>query len=79
MIDLDAIEVLLICPNCEFYNPVTIKQARLGDVLICRGCKANLQCVDALGQLANARSAIQKRFAELAELFHKPIRLTLKL
>ena len=79
MIDLDAIEVPLICPNCEFYNPVTTKQARLSDVLICRGCKANLQCVDALGQLANARSAIQKQFDELAELFRKPITLTLEL
>ena len=79
MVDFDAIEFPLTCPNCEFSNPVTIKQARLGDVLICRGCKANLQCVDVLGELANARSAIQKRFDELTELFHKPIRLTLKL
>ena len=78
MIDLDAIEVPLICPNCEFYNPVTTKQARLSDVLICRGCKANLQCVDALGQLAIAHSTIQGQVDELVDLLSKPIRLTLK-
>lgn len=46
MLDLDTIEIELQCPECGFYNPILIKQARLRDVIICRGCKSNIRLDD---------------------------------
>lgn len=74
MMDLDPISVDLVCPRCNFYNPATIKQIRLNDVIICRGCKANIQLVDQMGEVGKAQRQIQESFAKL---FAKPINLTL--
>jgi hypothetical protein len=40
-INLDKFEVEVDCPRCGFTNPTWLKQARLRDVVIWRGCKAN--------------------------------------
>ena len=55
MFDLDKFEIEVPCPGCGFYEPVTLKQIRLDDVVICRGCKANLRLIDQMHQVANAR------------------------
>lgn len=46
MIDLNKHRVRLECPSCSFLNPVTLKQVKVRDVTICRGCKANIQLQD---------------------------------
>jgi hypothetical protein len=46
--NLDAFEVNVDCPRCHFSNPIWIKQARLRDVIICRGCKSNIQLDDSM-------------------------------
>jgi hypothetical protein len=79
MFDLDKLEIEIPCPRCGFYEPVTIKQVRLDDVVICRGCKSNLRLVDQMHQVANARGQLAAALRELADAFSKPINLTLRL
>jgi hypothetical protein len=64
MINLDNIEIELQCPNCNFYNYILIRKARLRDVIICRGCKSNIQLDDQMNEVRksvrNFREAMQK-------------------
>lgn len=46
MFDLDNKEIEINCPNCDFFNPIKLKDVRLRNVIICRGCKSNLQLDD---------------------------------
>lgn len=50
MISLDKQTVEFPCPKCGFYNPIFFNQARLRDVVICRGCKYNIQLDDQLNE-----------------------------
>lgn len=47
-INIDKFEVEVDCPRCGFANPIWLRQARLRDVVICRGCKANIQLDDSM-------------------------------
>lgn len=67
MFDLDAAEFEFPCPRCEFYNPVTFGEARLGAPLICRGCKNTISPNDAMGELENARLRIADSVRRLHE------------
>jgi hypothetical protein len=62
--DLDNIKIEIQCPNCSFYNYIFIKQARLRDVIICRGCKSNIQLDDQMNEVRksvrNFRAAMRK-------------------
>jgi transposase-like protein len=46
MFDLGKQSVTVECPKCRFANRITLKQARIHDVVICRGCKGNIQLED---------------------------------
>lgn len=65
-LDDETIEVE--CPQCRFYNPVFFRQVRLNDVVICRGCKANVQLTDYLGQVSNAQRAIIRAIGSLSNI-----------
>lgn len=62
--DLDNIEIEIQCPICSFYNPIFIKQARLRDVIICRGCKSNIQLDDQMNEVRKAARNVQKTMNE---------------
>ena len=79
MFDLDKFEIEIPCPRCRFYTPVTLKQIRLEDVVICRGCKVNLNLIDHMHQVANARIRIAAALHELTEAFPKKINFNLRL
>ena len=51
---IDNTTVSAPCPRCDFENPFTFKQARLRDVIICRGCKANIQLDDQMNECRKA-------------------------
>jgi len=78
MFDLDKFEIEVPCPRCGFYEPVTLKQVRLDDVVICRGCKVNLQLFDQMHQVANARRQLAAAMQRLADAFAKPINIKLE-
>lgn len=65
MIDIDRKEVEFQCPNCTFYNKIRIRQARLRDVVICRGCKGNIQLDDEMNEVKKARRSITHALNEL--------------
>ncbi|OYD17364.1 hypothetical protein CH330_00320 [candidate division WOR-3 bacterium JGI_Cruoil_03_51_56] len=64
-LDLDRVSLHIDCPRCGFRNPFLYGQARLGDVIICRGCKSNIQLQDSRGSLANSRRAIMRAVERL--------------
>jgi hypothetical protein len=67
MFDLDPAEFEFPCPRCEFYNPITFRDARLGAPLICRGCKITISPDDSMGELEHARKMIADSVKKLQE------------
>ena len=48
------------CPECDFISQATIKQVKVQDVIICRGCKSNINLIDNLGSAKKAIHSITK-------------------
>ena len=71
MFDLDPYEFEFPCPVCDFYNPITFGEARLGAPIICRGCRNTLRPDDAMGNLENARRTINDSIRELKETLER--------
>ena len=65
MIDIGDHEIDIQCPRCDFHNSIFIKQARLRDVVICRGCKNNIQLDDHMNQVRKAERDIKRQFEQL--------------
>lgn len=63
--DIDALEVEAQCPRCGFANLVWIRQIRLQDVVICRGCKCNLRLEDQMNTVRKARENLNRQMREL--------------
>lgn len=64
---IDNTVVSVPCPKCVFENPFTIKQARLRDIIICRGCKANIQLDDHMNECKKAVRQVERAINELHE------------
>jgi hypothetical protein len=75
---IDNTPVSTTCPVCEFYNTFTIKQARLRNIVICRGCKANIQLDDHMNECRKATRQIERAIVEFHESL-KNLNLTLKI
>lgn len=67
MIDIDNQTIQFKCPLCGFYNAIFFKQARLRDVIICRGCKVNIQLDDQMNECRKAEEAVRKAIEELEQ------------
>ncbi len=67
-INLDKFEVEVDCPRCQFANPIWLKQARFRDVIICRGCKANIQLEDSMNTV---RKGVRSVHQALDQLHHQ--------
>jgi len=66
-VNIDKFEVETDCPGCGFVNPNWLGQARLRDVVICRGCKGNIQLDDSMNTVRKARQSIRRSLRELRE------------
>ena len=64
-LDLGKIEVEVECPRCSFYVPIWVKQAKLGDIVICRGCKANIRLDDHMNSVRKAVRSVQRAMDDL--------------
>lgn len=64
---LDRAELDFPCPRCDFANDFTIKQARVRDVIICRGCKCNLQLDDHMNEVRKAERVIRHELKRLSD------------
>ena len=60
MIDLGKETIDISCPGCDFNNTVYLKQVRLRNVIICRGCKANIRLNDYLCETKKAIHGLNK-------------------
>lgn len=69
MINLDRAELDIPCPRCRFENSIFYRQARLRDVLICRGCKSNIRLDDHMNECRKARQQINQAISELEQAF----------
>lgn len=69
MINLDKQTIEFPCPRCGFFNEIFFKQARLRDVIICRGCKSNIQLDDQMNECRKAERSIRKSIQELQKAF----------
>jgi hypothetical protein len=69
MTELDYIEFDIECPRCRFSNPVYLKQVVARDVVICRGCKANLQLDDYLNEGRRTKRQVEASLNELTAAF----------
>jgi len=59
-IRVDAFEVDVECPRCQFSNPIWLKQARLRDAIICRGCKWNIGLDDGMNSVRKAHHSVRR-------------------
>jgi len=73
-INLDKIEVKVNCPRCQFSNPIWLKQARLRDVIICRGCKANIQLDDSMNTVRKGIRSFHRALDQLHESINRLFR-----
>lgn len=65
IIDLDRQRIRICCPKCEFPVQPFFRQVKNRDVLVCGGCKANIQLVDHLGSYRKAQRKVQAAIDQL--------------
>ena len=58
--DIVKFEVEVDCPGCGFSNPIWLRQAELRDVIICRGCKANIQLDDSMNTVRKGVRSVHR-------------------
>jgi len=63
MFNLDKSVIEVPCPSCKFPNAVTVREARFGLKIPCRGCKASIRLVPMDGGFGKAKRALDNFFA----------------
>lgn len=67
MIELDRFEFEVECPRCSFATRIFYRDARLRDILICRGCKTSIQLDDHMNECRKARRQFNAALEELQD------------
>lgn len=67
----DGIPLTATCPLCEFQNTFTVKQVRLRDIIICRGCKANIQLADHMNECKKMNYQTERAIDEFQKSLKK--------
>ena len=75
---LDDHRMDIECPRCKFPMRAFLRQVRLCDVIVCGGCKANIQPVDHMGTFRRATRNIDTALGELLEPLVTSFRKRLK-
>jgi len=75
---IDNARISAECPKCKFQNTFTMKQTRLCDMIICRGCKSNVRLDDPMNECRNAARRTERAIAKLRGSL-KNLNLTLKI
>lgn len=68
-LNIDSGVIDIQCPECEFWNSMTLREARLGIVSICRGCKVSIVPTNSMGEVETARRRITQAVDDLAKAF----------
>ena len=64
-INLGRHRIVIKCPRCKFPARIFFRQVKHRDVLVCGGCKANIQLVDYLGSYRKAERKVRRAIDEL--------------
>ena len=67
MFDLDCVKFDVPCPRCRFTTQIFYRNARLRDVLICRGHKTKIQLHKSMNEFRAARRQFAAAIAELKQ------------
>jgi len=68
MINLDKLKIEVKCPRCGFYNKIFLRQVRIRSIIICRGCKGNIQIEDYMNEYRKTKRNIAKSVRELEDI-----------
>jgi len=79
MIDIDRQRIDIRCPSCHFLNKVTLKQIRLRDAVICRGCKANIRLEDHFNTTEKAVRSFRRAMGQFEEQLAQIGTITIRL
>jgi hypothetical protein len=66
---LDRHQVEIKCPRCRLHTWVSFAQARRRDVVVCRGCHANIALRDDRASVHRAVRLIDTAFENLLKAF----------
>ena len=69
MFNLDRHSFNFECPRCRFWNTALLGQVRRRDIVICRGCKINIQLDDQLNEYRKAAKEIRRMLSNFGSLF----------
>jgi hypothetical protein len=69
MFDLDKSAIEIPCPSCKFPNIATIREARFGLMVPCRGCRRRICLVPTDGGMGKAKRAIESAIREFPKGF----------
>jgi hypothetical protein len=58
MFNLDRQRIEIECPRCRFSARVFLRQVRVCDVVVCGGCKGNIQLIDHMATFRRANRRI---------------------
>lgn len=78
MLDLDRIQFEVACPRCRFTNRIFYRNARLRDVVICRGCNRGIRLDDHMNECRKARTQFNNALRELEKAI-SGLNITIKL
>ncbi len=63
--NIDSFEIEIECPHCDFFNSILMKQARLRETIICRGCKNNIRLDDSMNTVRKAKRRLLEQFKQI--------------
>ncbi len=69
--DISNQKIEFECPNCHSKVPITLGQAEKEEIVVCPGCKKNIQLRDKDGSVSQSRHDIEKGIKDLQEEIKK--------
>ena len=69
LINLNNFKIEIPCPKCGFYITFFFKQACNNEIIICGGCKSNVQLFDHMDECKNARKIFNRSMKKLKNIF----------
>ena len=79
MFNPDALTIAVQCPNCRFCNDVSLKEVRLRDVRLCRGCHRLIRFEDDMNTVRKSVRDIRAGLRQLTDQLSKTIEIDLTL
>lgn len=69
--DISNKKIEFECPNCHSKVSITLEQAEKEEIVVCPGCKKNIQLSDKDGSVKQSKHDIEKGIKDLQEEIKK--------